>query len=106
MKFDVYFEEQHYRIEVNERDITEAQPMFAQMDKDMDGGWRMGPEFVHDPDIVQRGQIVAERLMLALESQNESLSTAMAAYIAWRFPGIRELHIDTSGEPLLTEIVA
>ena len=43
---------------------------------------------------------------LALEKQNESMSRAMAAYIAWRIPEIRELHIDTSGEPLLTEIVA
>jgi hypothetical protein len=105
MKFDVYFEEEHFSVEVDERDIDDAQPFFAQMDKDMDGGWRMGPEFIHEPDIVQRCQIVAERLMLAIEGRNESLSRAMAAYIAWRIPGIRELHIDTSGEPLLTEIV-
>jgi len=29
----------------------------------------------------------------------------MAAYIVWRIPGIRELHIDTTGEPLLTEVI-
>jgi len=75
------------------------------MDKDMDGGWRMGPEYVHEPDITQRCQIVAERLMLAIERRNETLVRAMAAYIVWRIPNIKELHIDTTGEPQLTDIV-
>jgi len=105
MQFEVFFEEEHFAVEVDEQDISSGQPFFAQMDNDMDGGWRMGPEYVHEPDVIQRSQIVAERLMLAIERRNESLSTAMAAYIAWRIPNIRELHIDTSGEPLLTEII-
>jgi hypothetical protein len=105
MEFDVFFEEEHLRIEVDERDIQQGLPFFARMDEDMDIGRRMGPEYVHDPDITQRCQIVAERLMLAIEDRNETLARAMAAYIVWRIPNIRELHIDTSGEPLLTEIV-
>ena len=106
MQFDVYIEDVGYTIEVDEQDIVNGQPFFSQMDSDMDGGWRMGPEYVHEPDITQRCQIVAERLLLSMEKQNESMIKAMAAYIVWRIPGIRELHIDTTGEPLLTEIVA
>lgn len=106
MEFEVFFEQEHFAVEVNEQDIVDGQAFFAQMDSDMDGGWRMGPEFVHEPDITQRCQIVAERLMLAIEARKENLSRAMAAYIVWRIPNIRELHIDTSGEPLLTEIIA
>ena len=105
MEFDVFFEEEHLRVEVDEQDIQHGGPFFQQMDKDMDVGRRMGPEYVHDLDITQRCQIVAERLMLAIEARNESLARAMAAYIVWRIPNIRELHIDTSGEPQLTEIV-
>lgn len=105
MQFEVFIEEASHTVTVDEQDITNGQPFFAKMDKDMDGGWRMGPEFIHEPDILQRCQIVAERLMLSLEQQNESMSRAMAAYIVWRIPAIRELHIDTSGEPLLTEII-
>jgi hypothetical protein len=105
MQLDVYIENVGYTIEVDEQDIANGQSFFSQMDSDMDGGWRMGPEYVHDPDITQRCQIVAERLMLSMEKQNESMVRAMAAYIVWRIPGIRELHIDTSGEPLLTEII-
>jgi len=105
MEFDVYIEDTQLTLHVDPQDIEAGKPMFDAMDKDMDGGWRMGPEFVHDPDIVQRAQIVAERLMLAIESRNLSLQTAMAAYIVYRIPNIRELHIDTSGEPQLTDIV-
>ena len=105
MQFEVFFEEEHFAVEVNEQEIANAQPFFAQMDGDMDSGWRMGPEYIHEPDAVQRSQIVAERLMLAIERRNDALVQAMASYIAWRIPNIRELHIDTSGEPLLTEII-
>jgi len=105
MQLDVYIENVGYTIEVDKQDIANGQPFFSQMDKDMDGGWRMGPEYVHEPDITQRCQIVAERLMLSMEKQNESMVRAMAAYIVWRIPDIRELHVDTTGEPLLTEIV-
>lgn len=105
MKFYVYIEDEQYTVRINEQDIEAGMAMFDNMDKDMDGGWRMGPEFIHDPDIVQRAQIVAERLMLAMEQKNTILKTAMAAYIAYRIPNIKELHIDTSGEPLLTEII-
>ena len=105
MQFELFFEEEHMLVEVDEGDVQHGQPFFAQMDKDMDGGWRMGPEYVHEPDITQRCQIVAERLILAIERRNDTLARAMAAYIVWRIPNIRELHVDTTGEPQLTDIV-
>lgn len=104
-QFDVFIEEDQYRVTVDPSEIEHGMDFFAKMDKDMDGGWRMGPDYIHEPDLTQRSQIVAERLMLAIENQNDALRTAMAAYIAWRVPDIKELHIDTSGDPSLTEIV-
>ncbi|TNF94347.1 MAG: hypothetical protein EP297_12020 [Gammaproteobacteria bacterium] len=105
MEINVYFDEEHHVVMVDPDDITAGHTMFQTMDKDMDYGWRMGPEFIEHPDPVQRAQIVANRLMIALESQNESMIKAMSAYIAAKIPNIRELHIDTTGEPLLTEII-
>jgi hypothetical protein len=105
MKIDVYFEDEHHVVSVEPEDIAAGYPMFQSMDKDMDYGWRMGPEFIENPDPVQRAQIVANRLMIALESQNQSMIRAMSAYIVAKIPNVSELHIDTTGEPLLTEIV-
>lgn len=105
MQFEVFFDDEHHIVEVDPEDVRDGQPMFDTMDRDMDGGWRMGPEYVHDPDIMQRVQIVSERLMLAIEGNNEALTRATAAYIAWRAPTVRAIRIDTTGEPQLTEII-
>lgn len=105
MDFNVFIEESRYRISVAPQDIASGHEMFHIMDQDMDGGWRLGPEFVHHPDHVQRVQIVAERLMLAMEARNTALQAAMAAYIVRTIPDISELHIDTTGDPSLTEII-
>ncbi len=104
-QFDVFIESDQYTVSIDYSDVERGMGFFASMDKDMDGGWRMGPEYVHEPSLLQRSQIVAERLMLALEGHNASLKVAMAAYIVWRVPNIKELHIDTSGDPSLTEII-
>lgn len=104
-QFDVIIEGSRYQITVHAEDINHGQGFFRKMDRDMDGGKRMGPEFVYEPDGVQRCQIVAERLLLAMENQNETMQRAMSAYITWRIPDISELHIDTSGDPSLTQIV-
>lgn len=104
-QFDVFIEGNQYTVSVDHADIEHGMNFFADMDRDMDRGWRMGPEYVHEPNLTQRSQIVAERLMLALENRNTSLKAAMAAYIVWRVPNIRELHIDTSGDPSLTEVI-
>ena len=104
-QFEVIIEDRHYPISVDSSDIDEGLGFFNKMDKDMDGGWRMGIEFVHHPNALQRCQIVAERLMLAIESGHQALQTAMAAYLLWRIPHIQTLAIDTSGDPSLTEIL-
>ena len=104
-QFNVFIESSQYTVSVDHADIKHGMNFFANMDRDMDRGWRMGPEYIHDPSLLQRSQIVAERLMLALESRNTYLKIAMAAYIVWRVPDIKELHIDTSGDPSLTQII-
>jgi hypothetical protein len=85
--------------------LAEAEEFFRHMDRDMDGGWRMGPEFVERPDTAQRCQIAADRLLGALSSANETLAMLMAGYILKRMPGVRAVRIDTGGEPLNTEFL-
>ena len=86
--------------------IQQGQPFFAQMDKDMDGGWRMGPEYVHEPDITQRCQIVADRVLGAFHTENKKMVLLMSGYILTRLPQVQEVVVDTSGDITLTEIVA
>jgi hypothetical protein len=68
------------------------------MDRDMDAGWQMGREWVDDLSVEQRCQVVANKLLTALETENDTLGRMMAAYILARMPHVESIEIDTAGE--------
>ncbi len=72
----------------------------------MDKGWQMSRVWVEHPDAQQRCQIVADKLLTALEQDNEQLIGLMAAYILKRRPGTAEVVIDVEGNMLQTEFRA
>jgi hypothetical protein len=102
MKLEVQVDERRLALEVPPDMLDGAEPFFQKMDRDMDGGWRMGPEWVERPDAVQRCQIAADRLLGALSGANEPLALLMAGYILRRLPRVAGVDIDTGGEPLGT----
>jgi hypothetical protein len=86
--------------------LAEAESFFAKMDRDMDRGWQMGPEFVENPNREQRAQIAANKLLVSLSSADETMVTLMAGYILARLPGVSAVDIDTGGEMLNTQFTA
>ncbi len=78
--------------------ISNASELFLKMDADMDNGWTMGREFINHPNLEQRCQIVADKLLTAIDNQDEQLKTMMAAYILSRLPNIMTLYIDNTGD--------
>jgi hypothetical protein len=52
----------------------------------MDQGWQMSREWVDRPNQLQRCQIIADKLLSALEKENERLGMMMAGYICARLP--------------------
>jgi hypothetical protein len=105
MKLDVIIDSKTLRITVPQNMLDEGEEFFQKMDRDMDGGWQMGPEFVESPDPAQRCQIAANKLLVSVSAQNELLVQLMAAYILRRMPDIKAVEIDTAGEMLNTELV-
>jgi hypothetical protein len=53
--------------------------------------------------VFSRCQIAANKLLTALETQNENLAFLMAGYILTRLPGTKTVRVDTSGEIANTE---
>jgi hypothetical protein len=103
MKLDVIIDGKTHRIDVPQDMLDEGETFFQKMDRDMDSGWQMGPEFVESPDTAQRCQIAANKLLVSVSAQNKLLVELMAGYILKRLPGIKSVEIDTSGEMLNTE---
>jgi len=103
--FNVYIEDQHYPLDVADALIVDAEDFFAKMDSDMANGWQMSREWVEKPDPTQRCQIVADKLMAALQADNPQMVSLMAAYIISRAPGVIGVRIDSSGEMQETELL-
>jgi hypothetical protein len=99
-------DDQTYNIEVPEEAIQEAAAFYTKMDQDMDRGWQMSRLWVEKPDLYQRCQIVADRILGAFHTENKRMVLLMAGYILSRVPHIQEVVVDTSGDITLTEIVA
>lgn len=105
MTLDVYLEDKLLKVEVPAEILEGGTDFFAMMDRDMDKGWKMGPTYVENPSPVQRAQIAADKLLTAIETENERLLRMMAGYILHKVPGVVGVRLATSGDPQETELV-
>ncbi len=63
----------------------------------MDQGWQMSREYVPNPDVEQRCQIAADRLLTAMHNENKHSLLLMAGYIIKRLPNVERVDIDSTG---------
>lgn len=105
MKLNIMIDGQSSDFEVPDELLTEAEDLFKSMDADMDKGWQMSREWVASPDAEQRCQIVADKILTAIEHNNEKLLMMMVAYILRTMPGVRGVNIDITGDMNETEII-
>jgi len=104
MILNVIVDEQTYPLEVPDFVLAEADALYDKMDADMSKGWQMSREWVENPTTKERCQIAADRLLTALENENQGLATMMAGYILKRMPGVTTVRIDAEGDITLTEL--
>lgn len=91
-------EDQIYSLDVPDTVIAQGEEFFAELDLDMDKGWQMSRDWVDNPSQIQRGQIVADKLLTALENENRRVGLLMAGYLLKRLPNLDEVEIDVQGE--------
>ncbi len=99
-------DDQTFEIDVDERSMQEAEEFYTKMDSDMDKGWQMSRSWVEQPDLYQRCQIVADRILGAFHTENQKMVLLMSGYILSRVPHVEEVIVDTTGDITLTEVVA
>jgi len=98
-------DDREYSLNVPEAVIAQGEDFFAKLDADMDNGWQMSREWVQSPNRVERCQIVADKLLTALEKENEKLGMLMAGYILARMPEVETVEIDIGGEIQNTRLI-
>ncbi len=86
-----------FQIDVPQFVIDDGEEFFNKMDQDMNNGWQMSREYVSDPNVVQRCQIVADRILTAMHNNNRDIMLMMAGYILTRLPKVIHITIDNTG---------
>ncbi len=104
MILKIFVDEHEQEINVPDAMIVDAKEYFDMLDKDMDQGYQMSRDWVEKPDLVQRCQIVSERILTALETGNKETGTLMAAYILSRVPNAHAMHLNLEGDMTMYDL--
>ena len=105
MKLNIIVDGRSNAFEVPDYLIQDAVDFFDKLDTDMDRGWQMSRDWVDNPNPEQRCQIAADKILTAIENDNEKLLMLMAAYILRTMPGVTGVNIDITGDMNETEII-
>ncbi|MCB1874988.1 MAG: hypothetical protein KDH88_03350 [Chromatiales bacterium] len=98
MNLTLVVEDTAYELNVPESIVQGATDFFAKLDADMDQGWMVGRTWVQQPGTVERCQVVADKLLTAMETENNKLGMMMAAYLLHKMPGVNRVDVDVQGE--------
>ena len=96
-------DDQIYTLNVPDVILRRAGEFFCGLDQDMDRGWQMSRDWVQHPTDLQRCQVVANKLLTAMETENDKLGMLMAGYILHKLPAVDSVEIDIRGEIQNTE---
>ena len=105
MILNVEVDDQPFRVEVPQFVVDDGEEFFAKMDTDMASGWQMGRDWIEAPDTKQRCQVAANRLLTAMENNNQRMVWLMAGYILTRMPGVTAVRMYSDDEIGATELV-
>ncbi|MCP4075422.1 MAG: hypothetical protein GY744_04475 [Gammaproteobacteria bacterium] len=98
MLLNINIEDRNYPVNVPDEMLSEAAEFFNTVDSDMDKGWQMSRSWVDNPDVEQRCQIVADKILGAFELGNKKLIFLLSAYILAKQPGVKTVYVSTNGE--------
>jgi len=105
MKLNIIVDGRTSTFEVPDGLLLDASDFFDKLDADMDKGWQMSRDWVEMPNKEQRCQIAADKILTAIDTDNEKLLMLMAAYILHTMPGVKSIAIDNTGNMGETDII-
>ncbi len=105
MKLNIIVDGRTNAFEVPDELLLDAKDFFGKLNADMNKGWQMSRDWVEMPNTLQRCQIAASKILIAIDTDNEKLLMMMAAYILHTMPGVKTINIDVTGDMNETEII-
>ena len=105
MKLNIIVDGRSNAFEVPDSLLSDASDFFEKLNADLDRGWQMSRDWVEMPDAEQRCQIAADKILTAIENDNEKMLMLMSAYILRTLPGVKSINIDITGDMNETDII-
>ncbi len=105
MLLNLIIENYSMDLPLTEQELITLAPLYVKMDMDMDKGIQLGAHWIDKPNTTERCQMVAERLLEAIQNHNEGLSKMMAGYIIKRYNGVKGVEINSQGLPEETRFI-
>ncbi|MEN8177950.1 MAG: hypothetical protein ABFS39_04955 [Pseudomonadota bacterium] len=99
MQLNLIIDDWSMNLEITDEYMQTMGDSFDKLDRDMDKGRRLGQQFIKGLNQTQRCQIAADKLLSALESNNQAMALLMGGYIVSRMEGVKQVVIDNDGEP-------
>lgn len=93
MILELYVDGETISVEVDNEILNGARSLFDKMDADMDEGMQMHRIWVDNLNAEQRCQLAADKILTAIDSENDNMLKMMSAYILHKVPGIKGMRI-------------
>ncbi|RLJ15744.1 hypothetical protein DJ030_17885 [bacterium endosymbiont of Escarpia laminata] len=103
MRLNLIIGEYSLDMEIQDGYLETMTDSFGKMDQDMSQGVQLGQQWVENPSQLQRCQVAADKLLSAIENHNETLAMLTGGYIVSHLSSIKQVKINTEGEPAETE---
>lgn len=103
MEINIIVDDYSMNLNIPDGFLASSIEAFDRLDRIMDLGVQIGRQWIERPSPHQRCQVAADKLLTALETDNENLALVSAGYIVSRMPGVQRVKIDNSGELQGTE---
>lgn len=98
MILNLNIDQESFEIEIKPELIKELTPILEKMDDEYDQGAQMGRYWVEKPSSEQRCQIAADNVVSSIHRENKRMLYIMASYIAYKFPDIKGVTVNSELE--------
>jgi len=98
MNFNITIDDESYTLEVTDELMQELKGAHDEMDAEYDRGLQLGRYWIETPDLEQRCQLTANKVVSAIHQENIRQFYIMAAYILSKFPDLKRVTVSSDFE--------
>ena len=98
MNFNITIDDESYTLEVKDELMQELKSVHDEMDAEYDRGLQLGRYWIEAPNLEQRCQFTANKVVSAIHQENIRNFYIMASYILSKFPGLKRVTVSSDFE--------